>query len=89
MNVHLQTSCCGISYVYLTGDEDFGPKADERVIFPNGITRETFRIPIIDDDDYEDSETFEVTVDPLSLPYGIAIGSTSKAEVTILDNDSK
>ena len=85
----LQTLCCGNSYVYLTGDEDYGPETDARVIFRSGLTRATFEIPIINDDDYEDSETFQVTVNPLSLPYGIAIGSTSRAEVTILDNDSK
>ena len=78
-----------LAYVYLTGGKDYGPKTDSRVLFPDGTTRATFRIPIIDDEDYEDSETFQVTVNPLSLPYGIAIGSISRALVTIMDNDSK
>lgn len=77
------------SCVYLTGGVDYGPETDARVIFPNGITEAKFRIPIIDDDDYENIETFNVTVDSLSLPFGIAIGSRSRAEVTIIDNDSK
>ena len=85
----LQILYCGIGYVYRTGGEDFDLQADARVIFPNGITRATFNISIIDDDDYENNETFNVTVDPLSLPYGTAIGSPSRTAFTILDNDSK
>ena len=48
-----------------------------------------FNININNDDDYEDSETFYVTIDPLSLPYGVTLGSNAYAEVTIMDDDCK
>ena len=56
---------------------------------PDGKTNAEFNIEITDDDDYEDSETFSVTIDPLSLPYGVTLSSNAYAEVTIMDDDSK
>ena len=72
---------------HLTGD-DYN-NASKTIRIPDGLTYDEFEIEITDDDDYEDSETFFVTIDPLSLPYGVTLGSNAYAEVTILDNDSK
>ena len=35
----------------------------------------------------EDSEKFIVSIDPLSLPYGVVLGDNPTAEVVIMDND--
>ena len=37
----------------------------------------------------EDSEKFIVSIDPLSLPYGVVLGDVPTAEVVILDDDGK
>ena len=44
---------------------------------------------IINDDLLEDSETFRVSIYELSVPYGITLGSTTSATVTITDTDSE
>jgi len=59
------------------------------VTFPTGATCASFDIPISDDSDPEDNETFDITIMELSLPYGVERGGTDKATVTIVDNDSK
>ena len=42
-----------------------------------------------DDSEFETPETFIVSIDPLSLPYGVILGSTASTVVTIVDDDSK
>ena len=42
-----------------------------------------------DDELVEGGERFSVSIDPLSLPYGIVLGSNDYAEVEIVDDDSK
>ena len=37
----------------------------------------------------EDSEKFIVSIDPLSLPYGVSLGGVPTAEVVIRDDDGK
>ena len=37
----------------------------------------------------EDSEKFIVSIDPLSLPYGVVLGNNPTAEVVIMDDDGK
>ena len=37
----------------------------------------------------EDSEKFIVSIDPLSLAYGVVLGDVPTAEVVILDDDGK
>ena len=59
------------------------------VIFPIGVTRALFSVPIIDDDEYEANEYFILTIDPSSLPSNVTIGNPGQVIVTILHNDCK
>lgn len=43
----------------------------------------------MNDNEIELDETFEVTIDPISLPYGVTFGSHSRAEVVIGDSTGK
>ena len=58
-----------------------------QVLIPGGITRATFDVRMIDNVILEGRESFRVSIDPLSLPYGVALGVIATAEVFILDND--
>ena len=75
-------------YLIITGDVDYNINSS-RVIFPNGITTASLRVSTDKDDDFEGNETFIVSIDPISLPYGVILGSTASAVVTIVDDDSK
>ena len=77
--------------VYLTGGEDFErlPGDYAEVIFPTGKTRASFEVIIIDDDMYERSEAFRVTIISTSVPHGVVLGSPRSSIVTIIDNDGK
>ena len=37
----------------------------------------------------ENTERFKVYIDPLSLPYGVAPGDITSADVNIMDDDGK
>ena len=74
---------------YITEDDYNVEEPYIPVIIPDGARRGTFTIPITDDDEYEAEETFIVAIDPLSLPYGVTLGSNPSAIVTIIDDDSK
>ena len=61
-----------------------GPYA---VTIPAGDNYVTFSVPITDDDIREMSETFNLIIDPSSLPNGVT--SSNNATVTILDQDGE
>ena len=73
------------------GGVDYGSKATSYipVIISAGMTRASFDIPIINDRILEETETFTMSIDPVSLPYGVTLGSSASASVTIMDDDSK
>lgn len=60
-----------------------------QVLFPCGKTNVSFDFHIKDDKTLEGQETFNVSIDPLSLPFGVALSNISTAEIIILDDDSK
>ena len=77
-------------YIYLIITEGVDYNIDSsRVILPNGLTTASLRVSTNDDSKFETHETFIVSIDPLSLPYGVILGSTASAVVTIVDDDSK
>ena len=82
---------CKFAAGYLTGGEDFERlRGDYGVaIFPAGKTTASFNVIIIDDELFEESETFHVIINEISVPYGVVLGSRSRSVVTILDNDRK
>ena len=76
------------TYLIITGGVDYNIDSS-RVIFPNGLTTASLRVSTNDDSKFETNEKFNVSIDPLSLPYGVILGSTASAVVTIADDDSK
>ena len=59
------------------------------ISFPAGVTRITFNVTIIEDNILEHNESFSVSVDPLTLPNRVTIGTSNHTTITIIDNDSK
>ena len=60
-----------------------------QVHFPGKTTCAKFDVTVIDNDILESNETFNVFIDPFSLPYGVGLCNNASAEVTILNDDSK
>ena len=58
-----------------------------QILFSGGKTCTTFNVKINDNDRLESNKSFNVTIDPLSLPYGIVLCTITTAEVVILDDD--
>ena len=76
---------------YVTSDGQDYTGGDYPVIFPAGSTKANFSIPIIDDDIYENDETFFLT---LVIPQpaqniGVMRGDPFMATVTIIDDDGE
>ena len=84
-------------YVYLFYVNDGGIPGDDilrsdhyiRVLFPGGTTKATFAVHTRDDVLFEPSESFHISIDPLSLPHGVVIGSIPRTTVTIMDDEGK
>ena len=73
---------------YVGGGVDYnsGPYT---VQFDAGVTRVSFNISVNDDDIFEDSETFNISIDSSSLHKRVTVGDNGHSVVTILDNDGK
>lgn len=76
---------------HFIGGVDYGtePTTYIPVVFSAGMTSVSFDIQIIDDKILENAETFTVSIDPVSVPYGVTLVTPDSATVSILDNDSK
>ena len=68
---------------------DFLSESYVQVLFPGGLTTAKFDVHLVHDVILEHNETFRISIDPLSLPHGVILGTVSSATVTILDDDSK
>ena len=71
---------------------DYYAESPIRVLFPGGTTTAKFDVHMIDEMNLitvENTEKLRVSIDPLSLPYGVVIGANPSAEVNILDIDGK
>ena len=53
------------------------------------MTEAVFHISMNDDDILEEIETFNIIINPSSLPNNVKIGAVDEAVVTILDNDGE
>ena len=53
------------------------------------MTSVAFDVPINDDNIYEGSEDFMITIDPSTLPDNVTVGDPGEATVNIQDDDSK
>ena len=69
-----------------TGGEDYtvGPFTVE---FSTEVLRVPFNVSIINDNILEDNETFNLIINPSSLPSEVIVTDRSQAIVTIVDDD--
>ena len=80
MSVAKDNKCSvGQDYVY-------GPYI---VTFPAGVTSSHFNVLIIDDDEHEDNETFELTINSFFLPLNISTIHPDQVTVIIKNDDCK
>ena len=77
---HNILSCIG------NDDYDSGPYI---VTFPSGVTNASFNVTIIDNDQYENTESFYLIINSFSLPNDMYISNPSQAIVIISDDDSE
>ncbi len=84
-----KTGTVGVKYTTSNGTAESGTDYDvteNRLIFPDGSTSQTFTFPIHDDNESEGNETVTLT---LSDPSGdAALGGPVVATLTIIDNDA-
>ena len=75
----------------LTGNDDyhFPSGGYMQVIISGGIDTVPINIAVKDDNIVEKVENFWLTIVDISLPCGVTVGSTQRAAVVILDDDSK
>jgi solute carrier family 8 (sodium/calcium exchanger) len=71
------TATAGADFIAVSGDLTFFP----------GQGKATISVPILDDDEQEDNETFTVVLEPPDKGQ-VVIGDPSVCEVTIEDNDT-
>ena len=67
-------------------DYDAGPYTITILAGENDVT---FSVSITDDNIREQSETFNLIIDESSLPSGVTSSYSSRATVTIMDDDCK
>ena len=80
-----------VLFAYLTEGKDYvGPSGvQQKVKFAAGVTHQSFTIKIINDMIVEKTESFRITIFPLSVPRGIYFGDFPSAIVEIIDDDGK
>ena len=73
---------------YIGGGVDYnsGPYS---VLFNAEARMVIFDIDIINDDIQENDETFQLSINALSLPNNVTVGDFGQTTVTILANDGK
>ena len=69
-----------------TAGSDYNDPVVTTVIFGPGVTRATYPVPIVDDSNMEDTETFTASLSTTESNVDIGDGT---ATVTILDDDSE
>ena len=81
-NVYLQH--CYMDYGIFIGGSDY-VAGKHSAIFHAGVTRASVDIDIINDNIFEDTELFNVTIMGNILPYGVLRGANRSATITIID----
>ena len=69
-----------------TAGSDYNDPVVNTVTFASGVTRATYPVPIVDDSNIEDTETFTASLSTTEANVNIVDGA---ATVTILDIDSE
>ena len=78
---------CKLNSSHLTGGSDFDATSPIQILIPGGKTSGSINVQLVDNVMLEGSETFRVSIDPLSLPFGVVLGDIPAATVVILDDD--
>ena len=75
-----------VTIFYPLGDDDYdsGPYT---ITFPSGVTNASFNVTIVDNDQYESTETFYLIINSFSLPHDMYISNPGHAIVIISDDD--
>ena len=83
---HYMSKCFIITTLYSLGEDDYdsGPYT---VTFPSGVTNASFNVTIIDNGQYENTESFYLIINSFSLPHNIYISNPGHAIVIISDDD--
>ena len=74
--------------MYITGGEDYEP-GPFNVTIPAGEITVSFNISVINDNIFEGNESFNIDVDPSSLPSGVLVQPHSMLMITIVDDDGE
>ena len=69
-----------------TDGSDYNDPVANTVTFESGVTRATYPVPIVDDSNIENTETFTASLSTTEANVNIV---EDTATVTILDNDSE
>ena len=72
---------CGAENDYTTGPYS--------VTISTGMTTTPYNIVVTDDNLLENSETFAILLNPISLPSGVIVGDINQATVTIINDDGE
>ena len=69
----------------LIGGDDYvdGPYS---LLLTSGLTRVSGQVRILDDNIYEGTENFSLTIDSLSLPVRVMVAANCQHIITIIDN---
>ena len=59
------------------------------VTFTAGTIQASVNVTLIDDNVFESSENFVLTIHPSSLPSNVTVGDPGQVTVTVVDNDGK
>ena len=57
------------------------------VVFTAGQTKASFTVAIVDDNIFEEGDSFRAMIIAVSVPYGVELGNPRSAVVVILDGD--
>jgi len=70
-------------------DFEHPPNGYVRALFHAGQDTATFDLKIYNDEILERDEKFRVSIVEVSLPFGVSLGDTTTANVSIIDKNSK
>ena len=82
-------TCELLCYRNNTGQDEDYTSGPYNVTFTAGMTTALLSIPINDDDIFEDSEVFILTIDSTSLLNDVTLGHIRSVVMVILDDDGK
>ena len=77
-----------LQFFIYTGGEDY-TNGSFTVEFNAGVTRVSFNVSIVNDNIHEGNETFNLIINPSSLPSEVAVTNPNQTIVIIVDDDGR